>query len=96
MNSLVPDVTGANLSVESVNGGFNDGNSPNPSTEASLDIQYSVPLAHRTLATYYTTGGRATMIADADHRTQKTREMGHISNSSIMSSTSLVTDFPRS
>lgn len=67
VQSFLPDSTDANFTVESVNGGLNDEDSPSPSTEASLDIQYSVSLAQRTLATYYTTGGQSMMIADADH-----------------------------
>lgn len=56
----------ANSSVASVNGGLSDEDLRNPSIEASLDIQNSVSLAHRTEATYYTAGGRSTMIADTD------------------------------
>lgn len=67
VQSFLPDSTDANFTVESVNGGLNDEDSSSPSTEASLDIQYSVSLAQRTLATYYSTGGQSTMIADADH-----------------------------
>lgn len=67
VRSFLPDSTDANFTVESINGGLNDEASSSPSTEASLDIQYSVSLAQRTLATYYTTGGQSTILADADH-----------------------------
>lgn len=67
VKSFLPDSVDANFTVEPINGGLNDEDSPSPSTEASLDIQYSVALAQRTLTTYYATGGSSRMIADADH-----------------------------
>lgn len=67
VKSFVPDTIDADFTVESINGGLNDEGSPSPSTEASLDVQYSIAMAQRTLATYFTTGGRSRMIADADH-----------------------------
>lgn len=66
MDRFVPSYSGDNFSVVSINGGSNDHNSPSSSTEASLDIQYSIGLAYPTLATYYLTAGRAPLVPDAD------------------------------
>lgn len=54
------------FTVVTINGGLNDENNPQMTTEASLDIQYSVAMAHGTLATFYSTGGRAHLVPDAD------------------------------
>jgi tripeptidyl-peptidase-1 len=54
------------FSVVTINGGLNDENTAQMTTEASLDIQYSVAMAHGTLASFYSTGGRAPLVPDAD------------------------------
>lgn len=66
MQQFSPNETIANFTAVSVNGGRIDEDSSDPSTEASLDLQYSVSLAHHTLTTYYSTGGRAPLAPDAD------------------------------
>lgn len=58
--------TDANFTVVSINGGLNDENSSLSSTEASLDVQYSITLAYNALATYYTTAGRGPLVPDGD------------------------------
>jgi len=63
---FLPDETDNNLTVVNINGGLNDEHSSTMTTEASLDIQYSVSMARGTLATFYSTGGRAPLIPDAD------------------------------
>lgn len=63
---FLPDEGGSSFTVVTINGGLNDEVSPGMTTEASLDIQYSVSMAHNTLATFYSTGGRAPLIPDAD------------------------------
>lgn len=54
------------FTVVTVHGGINDENSPQMTTEASLDIQYAVTMARGTLVTFYSTGGRAPLVPDAD------------------------------
>ncbi|KAJ5111267.1 polynucleotide 3'-phosphatase [Penicillium argentinense] len=66
MNSLSPNEAGANFSVVRINGGLNDEDSSSGSTEASLDVQYSMALSYNALGTFYTTGGRGPLIPDGD------------------------------
>ncbi|CAI7659896.1 unnamed protein product [Penicillium manginii] len=66
MNGLSPKESDANFSVVRINGGLNDEDSPSGSTEASLDIQYSISLAYKTLATFYATGGRGPLVPDTE------------------------------
>ncbi|CAL5866236.1 uncharacterized protein PFLUO_LOCUS443 [Penicillium psychrofluorescens] len=63
---FAPNHTDANFTVVSINGGLNDQDSWSGSTEASLDIQYAISVAYQALATYYTTGGRGPLEAEAD------------------------------
>lgn len=65
-HQLLPDDTDSDFTVVTINGGLNDENFPGMTTEASLDIQYSISMAHSPLATFYSTGGRARLIPDAD------------------------------
>ncbi|KAI9045526.1 S53 family peptidase [Aspergillus affinis] len=57
-----PNRTDTNFTVVSINGGLNLQNSSRSSSEASLDIQYAAALAHDSLTTYYTTGGRGPAV----------------------------------
>ncbi|KAJ5118747.1 hypothetical protein N7526_010384 [Penicillium atrosanguineum] len=54
------------FTVVTINSGINDEKSPQMATEASLDIQYAVAMAHGTLTTFYSTGGRGPLVPDAD------------------------------
>lgn len=66
LDQYAPNQTNANFSVVSINGGLNDEHSSLPSSEASLDVQYSISLAYNTFATYYTTAGRGPLVPDGD------------------------------
>lgn len=66
LNQYAPNQTNANFSVVSINGGLNDENSSLSSSEASLDVQYSIALAYNTFATFYTTAGRGPLVPDGD------------------------------
>lgn len=66
MNGLLPNESDANFTVVRINGGLNDEDSSLDSTEASLDVQYSISLGYNTLATFYTTGGRGPVVPDME------------------------------
>lgn len=66
MNGLSPNESDANFTVVRINGGLNDEDSSSGSSEASLDVQYSISLGYNTLATYYTTGGRGPLVPDME------------------------------
>lgn len=61
-----PDQTNENFTVVSINGGKNDQDSDYDSTEASLDIQYSIAMTDQVLTTFYTTGGRGPLVPSID------------------------------
>ncbi|OJJ48643.1 hypothetical protein ASPZODRAFT_150833 [Penicilliopsis zonata CBS 506.65] len=61
-----PNITDANFTVVSINGGLNEQKSGLESTEASLDVQYAISLAYDTLSTFYTTAGRGPLVPEVD------------------------------
>ncbi|KAJ5668145.1 uncharacterized protein N7477_006715 [Penicillium maclennaniae] len=65
-NRFLTGEIGEEFTVVTINGGINDENSPQMTTEASLDIQYASAMARGTLVTFYSTGGRAPLVPDAD------------------------------
>ncbi|KAJ6111815.1 hypothetical protein N7523_007876 [Penicillium sp. IBT 18751x] len=65
-NRLLTGEIGEEFTEITINGGINDENSPQMTTEASLDIQYASAMARGTLVTFYSAGGRAPLIPDAD------------------------------
>ena len=70
--------SGHNFSVELVNGGLNTQHElVYDSSEANLDIQYTLSLSRGTPVTYYSTAGRGPLILDPDQkfkRNQTTNE----------------------
>jgi tripeptidyl-peptidase I len=64
-NSLATNRT---FSVESIEGGLNLQYAFNDSSEANLDIQYTMSLTGDTPVTYFTTAGRGPLVLDSDQK----------------------------
>ncbi|KAK4097063.1 subtilisin-like protein [Parathielavia hyrcaniae] len=65
LERLMPEAVGANFSVELVNGGLNDQESEDDSTEANLDLQYLLALSHPIPVVEYSVGGRGPLVPTA-------------------------------
>ncbi|OAL30336.1 hypothetical protein AYO22_01533 [Fonsecaea multimorphosa] len=57
------------FSIVPINGGVSDQQGVNKTAEGNLDVQYAVALARGTPVVYYSTAGRAPMLADLDQPT---------------------------
>ncbi|OAG39899.1 hypothetical protein AYO21_05965 [Fonsecaea monophora] len=57
------------FSIVPINNGVSDQKGVNKTAEGNLDVQYSVALARGTPVVYYSTAGRAPMLADLDQPT---------------------------
>ncbi|OAP65357.1 hypothetical protein AYL99_01329 [Fonsecaea erecta] len=57
------------FSIVPINNGVSDQQGVNKTAEGNLDVQYAVALAQGTSVVYYSTGGRAPMLADLDQPT---------------------------
>ncbi|KAJ9392146.1 hypothetical protein DTO063F5_905 [Paecilomyces variotii] len=66
LKKYAPNEQDANFTVASINGGLNLQNSSDSATEAALDVQYGYSLSYGVDGTFYTTGGRAPLVPDAD------------------------------
>lgn len=65
LSKFAPYAVTANFTFTEINGGLSDQNSADDS-EANLDMQYAASLGYNTPITFYSTGGRAPIIADLD------------------------------
>jgi tripeptidyl-peptidase-1 len=64
LHEYAPNMTDANFTVQSINGGLNEQSSPTDSTEAALDIQYGIALAYNVPTIFFSTGGRGPLVPD--------------------------------